>query len=83
MSDSLRGMREWRHGWVKRGWKNSQNKPVENQELWRALIDEAAKHDVSWSWVEGHAGHPENERVDEAARTAAQLQGKSERERAG
>ncbi|MBI1944949.1 MAG: ribonuclease HI [Deltaproteobacteria bacterium] len=67
----IKGMTEWRFGWEKRGWKNSQRKPVENQDLWHALIAEAAKHQVSWAWVEGHAGHPENERVDEAARAAA------------
>ncbi|MCC7071695.1 MAG: ribonuclease HI [Deltaproteobacteria bacterium] len=67
----VKGMSEWRFSWEKRGWKNSQKKPVENQDLWRALIAEAERHETRWSWVEGHAGHPENERVDEAARTAA------------
>lgn len=67
----VKGMNEWRFGWEKRGWKNAQRKPVENQDLWRALIEEASRHQVTWAWVEGHAGHPENERVDEAARSAA------------
>ena len=67
----VKGMTEWRLGWQRRGWKNSQNKPVENQDLWRALIEAAAAHQVSWAWVKGHAGHTENERVDEAARAAA------------
>lgn len=71
----VKGMTEWRFGWEKRGWKNSQRKPVENQDLWHALIEAAAQHETSWAWVEGHAGHPENERVDEAARAAAQQAG--------
>jgi ribonuclease HI len=67
----IKGMQEWRHGWVKRGWKNSQNKPVENRDLWEELISAADKHSVSWQWVKGHAGHPENERVDAAAQAEA------------
>lgn len=70
----VKGMTSWRFGWEQRGWKNSQKKPVENQDLWRALIEAAAKHDTTWAWVEGHAGHPENERVDQAARAAASAQ---------
>ena len=67
----IKGMKEWRFGWVKRGWKNSANKPVENRDLWEELIAEAAKHEVTYEWVRGHAGHPENERVDAAALAAA------------
>lgn len=67
----IKGITEWRFGWVKRGWKNSQNKPVENRPLWEQLIVEVERHDVSWKWVKGHAGHVENERVDEAAQAAA------------
>ncbi len=67
----VKGMTEWRFGWERRGWKNAQKKPVENQDLWHALIAEAERHETRWQWVEGHAGHPENERVDEAARAAA------------
>jgi ribonuclease HI len=67
----VKGMREWVQGWIARGWKTSQRKPVENQELWRALLEAAALHDVTWTWVKGHAGHAENERVDELARREA------------
>ena len=63
----VKGMTEWRFNWVKRGWKNSQNKPVENRDLWEQLIDASSAHQCSWQWVRGHAGHPENERVDQAA----------------
>lgn len=67
----VKGMTEWIHGWRKRGWKNSQKKPVENKDLWEALSDAAAPHQVTWTWVRGHAGHPENERVDAAAQAEA------------
>ncbi len=68
----VKGMKEWRHNWVKKGWRNSAGKPVENRPLWEALIAEAGKHEVTWEWVRGHAGHPENERVDAAALAEAQ-----------
>jgi ribonuclease HI len=67
----VQGMKSWIHNWKKRGWKNSQNKPVENKDLWMALDAAAAGHTVKWQWVKGHAGHRENERVDVAARAAA------------
>jgi ribonuclease HI len=73
----VQGMTSWRFGWEQRGWRNSQKKPVENQELWKSLIAEAERHQVAWSWVRGHAGHPENERVDEAARLQAIAMGKT------
>jgi ribonuclease HI len=63
----VKGMTEWRHGWAKKGWKNSQNQAVANLELWQALIAAAAPHRASWHWVRGHAGHTENERVDALA----------------
>ena len=62
------GMTEWLPDWKRRGWKTAAKKPVANLELWQALDQLAAKHDVRWQWVKGHAGHPENERADELAR---------------
>lgn len=67
----VQGMKSWIHGWKKKGWKNSQNKPVENKDLWEALDAAAKPHKVEFKWVKGHAGHVENERVDVAAREAA------------
>ena len=61
----------WLKGWKANGWKNSQKKPVKNQDLWEELSEAIDRHRVSWEWVKGHAGHPDNERVDEAARKAA------------
>jgi ribonuclease HI len=67
----IKGMTEWVAGWIKRGWINSQKKPVENRPLWEQLLAAAAPHQVKYQWVKGHAGHPENELVDEAARRQA------------
>ncbi|HKJ83811.1 MAG TPA: ribonuclease HI [Mariprofundaceae bacterium] len=64
----VQGMREWITGWKRNGWKNASKKPVANQDLWQALDEAAAGHEVTWEWVKGHAGHPENERADELAR---------------
>ncbi len=62
------GITEWIDGWKRRGWKTSTKKPVKNEDLWRRLDDAQARHSVTWEWVKGHAGHPENERADELAR---------------
>src|SRR6056297_698292 len=62
------GVTGWIHGWKRNGWKTSAKKPVKNAELWQRLDAAQARHDVTWEWVKGHAGHPENERADELAR---------------
>jgi len=62
------GVTEWIHGWKRNGWKTSTRKPVKNEDLWRRLDAAQARHDVTWEWVKGHAGHPENERADALAR---------------
>ena len=61
------GISVWIHDWKKRGWRTADKKPVKNADLWRALDELAAKHDIEWIWVRGHAGHPGNERADELA----------------
>ena len=63
-----KGITEWIHGWKRKGWKTADNKPVKNADLWQALDAQVAKHKISWHWVRGHAGHPENERADALAR---------------
>ena len=71
------GMQSWIHGWKKSGWKTSAKQPVKNEDLWRELDRLAAAHNVSWKWVKGHAGHPENERADALAnRGAAEAAGR-------
>ena len=61
----------WIEGWLKKGWVNSQKKPVKNRPLWERLLKAVEGHNITWHWVKGHAGHPENERCDELATTAA------------
>ena len=60
------GASKWLLGWKKKGWKTADKKPVKNEDLWRALDDEMARHQIRWIWVAGHSGHPENERADAA-----------------
>ena len=62
------GLTKWIHGWKRNGWKTAAKKPVKNEDLWRALDEAVARHEVSWEWVKGHAGHEENERADKLAR---------------
>ena len=65
------GLTKWVHGWQRNGWKTADKKPVKNAELWHELIAAAARHEVEWVWVKGHAGHPDNERADKLASDAA------------
>jgi ribonuclease HI len=62
------GITGWMHGWKRNGWKTAAKKPVKNVDLWQRLDEAQARHQVTWQWVKGHAGHPENERADELAR---------------
>ena len=63
----LEGATKWLDGWIQKGWKKADKKPVLNRELWEKLLPLLEKHTISWHWVKGHAGHPENERVDTMA----------------
>lgn len=69
------GITKWIHGWKKKGWKNAAKKPVVNEDLWRELEAITGKHTITWHWVRGHSGHPENERVDQLASDAAEASG--------
>jgi ribonuclease HI len=60
----------WYVRWRQNGWRNVQNKPVENRDLWEPLVALAEQHDVTWHKVAGHSGHPLNERADRLARAA-------------
>ena len=64
------GITKWIHNWKAKGWKTANKKPVKNADLWQALEAAMARHDVTWKWVKGHAGHPGNERADSLARNA-------------
>lgn len=63
----MKGISAWIGDWKRRGWRTADKKPVKNEDLWRRLDELAAKHDIEWRWVRGHAGHPENERADQLA----------------
>ena len=62
------GVTKWIFGWKKNGWKTAAKKPVKNEDLWKQLDAAQARHQVTWEWVKGHAGHPQNELADELAR---------------
>lgn len=65
------GITTWIHGWKRNGWRTADKKPVKNQDLWEALDEQVSRHRVTWHWTKGHADHPENNRCDELATTAA------------
>ena len=65
------GMTSWLEGWKRRNWVSSTKAPVKNKDLWQRLDKECSRHQITFKWVKGHAGHAENERCDELARTAA------------
>ena len=67
-----KGIGEWLPNWIRRGWKTAGGDPVKNQDLWQRLHAAAQPHKVAWKWVKGHAGHAENERVDQLARAEAE-----------
>jgi ribonuclease HI len=80
VSDSeylVKGMREWVPGWMARGWKRKVG-PIENLELWQTLVASARLHEVQWTWVRGHRGHPKNEYANDLAMAAARQQKTSE-----
>ena len=64
------GITKWIQRWKTNGWKTASRKKVKNEDLWRRLEAAAARHDIEWHWIRGHAGHPENERADALARDA-------------
>lgn len=61
----------WVENWIQKGWRTSTNKPVKNIDLWKRLIVLVKQHNVTFTWVKGHDGHPENERCDSLATSAA------------
>lgn len=65
-----KGISEWLINWKRRGWKTADRKDVKNVDLWQLLDEQATRHQVNWHWVKGHAGHKENEMVDQIANQA-------------
>ena len=64
------GINDWLPRWKRNGWRTAARKPVKNKDLWEQLDTLARQHEIDWVWVKGHSGHPENERVDQAANAA-------------
>ena len=61
------GVNEWLPNWKKRGWKTASKKQVKNKDLWQALDEAVARHEIDWRWVRGHDGNPGNEEADALA----------------
>ncbi len=62
-----KGCMEWLEGWKARGWRKAGNKPLENEDLWKAINEQLQRHTVDVHWVKGHSGHADNERADQLA----------------
>ena len=67
------GITKWIHNWKKNGWRTANRKPVKNAELWQALDEACARHDMDWHWVKGHNGDPGNEKADALANQGMEL----------
>lgn len=65
-----KGIQEWLANWKRRGWKTAARKPVKNVDLWQRLDRATTGHEITWDWVRGHSGHPENELADALANQA-------------
>jgi ribonuclease HI len=76
------GITGWIFGWKKNGWRTADKKPVKNIDLWQALDEAIARHQVEWRWVKGHAGEPNNERADGLARAAIKAMREADKEKA-
>ena len=63
----LQGITEWIEGWKRKGWRSASKKPVMNVDLWQRLDQLVQPFDITWHWVKGHSGHPENEMADQLA----------------
>lgn len=68
-----KGINQWIHNWKRNNWQTSNKKPVKNKDLWQRLDHAIQRHQIDWYWVKGHAGHSENERVDQLARQGAEM----------
>ena len=64
------GITQWVAKWQQKGWRTANNQAVKNRDLWEALVRETERHQVTWHWIKGHSGHPQNERADALANEA-------------
>jgi ribonuclease HI len=65
-----KGITEWIHGWIKKGWKTASRQPVKNADLWQQLLEQTERHEIEWHWIKGHSGNPGNETADRLANEA-------------
>ena len=65
-----KGITEWIHGWIKKGWKTASRQPVKNADLWQQLLEQTERHEIEWHWIKGHSGNPGNEAADRLANEA-------------
>jgi len=72
----VKGMSEWAHGWIRRGWRRKEG-AIENLDLWKEAVEAADGHAIEWQWVRGHRGHPQNEYANHLAIRAARDQSAS------
>ena len=63
----LTAFKGWAKNWQRRGWKKADGSPALNPDLWAQALEQEARHKITYVWVKGHAGHPENERCDQLA----------------
>ena len=68
--DVMHGMKQWIDNWIKKGWLNTSSTKIKNVDLWQRLYSLSKQQQLSWQWVKGHTGHPDNEKVDQLARQA-------------
>tara|TARA_B100000795_G_scaffold230818_1_gene188404 strand:- start:1057 stop:1494 length:438 start_codon:yes stop_codon:yes gene_type:complete len=72
-----KGISEWIGKWKTNGWRTSNNKDVKNKDLWVQLDSLTSQVTISWMWVKGHSGHPENDRADYLANKGVDMEGSS------
>ncbi len=61
------GITKWVYAWQRNGWQTSAKKPVKNKEIWLEMLEQTKRHKITWKWIKGHSGHPQNERCDKLA----------------
>lgn len=71
------GITTWQKAWIRRGWRTADGKAVLNRELWQRLLTVAARHEIEWRWVRGHAADAMNERADALASAAREAGGEA------
>ena len=69
------GITKWIDGWKAKNWRTANKQPVKNVDLWQALEEQIARHEIEWRWVKGHAGIEGNEKADQLANKGCEQMG--------